>query len=85
MIADVAEYDIDKIKKAYDVMCNAGDIDNVVDFLISAIKNGYSEKVEKKASTSAKRNKIKNCEEREYTSEQMDDIEKRWLEKSEKR
>lgn len=41
-IAEAADYDIDKIKKAVDLCNKAGNIENVVVFLIMAIKENYT-------------------------------------------
>lgn len=41
-IAEAAEYDMDKIKKAVDLCNKAGNIENVVGFIITAIKENYT-------------------------------------------
>lgn len=41
-IAEAADYDIDKIKKAVDMCNKAGNIENMVGFLITAIKENYT-------------------------------------------
>lgn len=41
-IAEAADYDIDKIKKAVELCNKAGNIENVVGFLITAIKENYT-------------------------------------------
>ena len=41
-IAEVSDYDMEKIKKAVDLYDRAGNIENVVGFLISAIKENYT-------------------------------------------
>ena len=41
-IAEAADYDIDKIKKAVELCNKAGNIENVVGFLIKAIKENYT-------------------------------------------
>ena len=40
-IAEAADYDIDKVKAAYDLSKKAKNIDNFVGWMISAIKNDY--------------------------------------------
>ena len=44
-ICDVAGYDVEKIKKAESVLRKQSSVDNVVGWLISAIKNSYEEPV----------------------------------------
>lgn len=60
-ICNAAEYDIEKIKAAYQVAESSGDISNLVGFMVKAIKEGYSAPVSKKA-----KNKFNNFHQREY-------------------
>ncbi len=48
-IAEASGYNLDKVKKAYDVLCNVnGGVDNVTGFMIKAIKEGYEASVSRK-------------------------------------
>jgi plasmid replication initiation protein len=52
-IAETADYDFDKVKAAYEIAeGSSADIENLVGFLKSAIKNGYEKPVSKKAKKS---------------------------------
>jgi hypothetical protein len=54
-ICDAAEYDMKKIKSAYDIACSsATDISNLIGLLVKAIKDGYTAPVTKKAKTKKK-------------------------------
>lgn len=44
-IAEAAEYDFDKVEKAYNVLCQTSEVDNITGFMIKAIKDGYEEPV----------------------------------------
>lgn len=60
-IAESAEYNFEKVKKAYDVAsASTKDIPNLVGFLKAAIKNGYEKPIGKKA-----KNKFVNFEQSE--------------------
>ncbi len=51
-IAEAAEYDIEKVKKAYNVLeKTTAPVNNVVGFLLKAIENDYSDPVEKKGTS----------------------------------
>lgn len=53
-IAEQAAYNIDKIKTAYDIVkTSSTDIDNVVGYMLKAIKEEWSEPVSRKASNTA--------------------------------
>lgn len=81
-IAKAADYDIDKIRTAYEKAQKAGNIENIVGWIIAAIKNGYSDPVSKNdAGTGRKenrkpRNNFHNFSERDYD---MDELEERLL------
>ncbi len=77
VIAETAAYDIAKVKKAYECSRQAGKIDNLVAWLISAIKNDYDMPIEKK---NDRKNAFKNFEEREY--DDLGDIERELNEKA---
>jgi len=47
-IAEAADYNIEKVKKAYEIAVGSKKIDNLVGFLIAAIKDEYDEPVKKK-------------------------------------
>lgn len=66
-IANVSGYDINKIRAAYSLSEDAGNIDNIVGWLISAIKNGYS------SSTPVRKSGKRHFElEREYDFEKLE-------------
>ena len=73
-ICEAAEYDIDKIKKAYEIAGTSGDIENLVGFMVKAIREGYEKPVKKKAKSS--KNKFNNFPQREYD---FDEFEKNLL------
>lgn len=77
-ICEAADYDIEKIKKAYDVAKNASNISNFVGFMIKAIKDDYSPAPIKKT-TKKKKNSFNNFEQRQYN---FDDLELGLLEHS---
>lgn len=60
-IAKEADYDIDKIKKAYEASRKAKNIDNIVGWMIFAIKKDYSSPTPGK-----KKNQFSNFSQREY-------------------
>lgn len=66
-IAEAADCNIDKIKKAYGIM-NAvqGGVNNPTGFMIKAIKDGYKE------TSSARKNRFSNYERRDYDFEQIE-------------
>lgn len=68
MIAEAAEYDKEKIEKANQVFESYhGEIENVVGFIISAIKDGYEASEKKK-----KKNSFNNFHQREYDYDQLE-------------
>lgn len=66
-ICDAANYDYNKIYKAYEVACASSNISNLVGFMINAIKEDYSKPVQKK-----KENKFNNFNQREYDFDKME-------------
>lgn len=82
-IAEAANYDIEKIKRAKSLLEKTpGEIQNVTGWLISCIKKGYEEPVQRKANgrqMKPVKNKFHNFEEREYSDEQISDLEKALL------
>lgn len=80
-IAEAAEYDLEKVKKAYEVMNkSSSDVDNVVGFIISAIKNDYDvvekkkDKPDKKAGKKSKpsKNSFNEFEQNTYDFEELE-------------
>ena len=62
-IVIAADYDIDRIKKAYEVATNTHEISNFVGFMISAIRNNYEIPI---SVVNKKKNSFNNFEERSY-------------------
>ena len=62
-IAEAADYDIDKVRLAYSIACGSKNIDNIVGWMISAIKDGY-EPPKRKAGRPRK-NAFNNFEQRD--------------------
>ena len=50
MIAEVSNYDIDKVRKAYEISKTQKNIDNIVGWMTTAIRENYEMPVEKKKS-----------------------------------
>ena len=73
-ISDAAGYDLDKIKKAYNVYQQQDNVRNVPGFIIDAIKNDYKELPGKKKSPAH------FVMEMEYTPEFFSELEKRLVE-----
>lgn len=69
-IAEVAGYDIEKIKTAYQVMKSSGKkIENVTGFMIKAIQDGYKEPV---TYSSKKKNSFTNIHQRDYDYDELE-------------
>lgn len=66
-ICEAANYDFGKIKNAYDVASNASRIDNLVGFMIKAIKDEYEKPVSKK-----RKNSFDNFHQREYDYSELE-------------
>ena len=77
-LCNAAEYDFEKIKQAYEVAGTAGDIKNLVGFMLKAIKDDYQAPVKK--TKSKKKNSFNNFEQRQYD---FDDFERQLLNKEE--
>lgn len=56
-ICETADYDLFRIKKAYNVLKCSGKVENIVGFLISAIKNNYDIKTYENSNRKSKNNK----------------------------
>lgn len=80
-ICKAADYDIEKIKNAYNIAQASGNISNLVGFLIKAIKDGYSKPV-KKRGRPPKKNTFNNFPQREYTQYDFESIEKAMFKKT---
>ncbi len=66
LIAETAGYDIEKVRLAYDVAnTNTKDIENLVGYLVAAIKNGYEMPVVKEGSKKPRKNAFINFDQRE--------------------
>lgn len=70
-ICDAANYEFDRIHKAYEVACASSEITNFVGFMIKAIKDDYSSPIQIKRT-----NKFNNFEQREYD---YNDVERKLL------
>ena len=81
-ICKAADYDIEKIKNAYNIAQESGSISNLVGFLIKAIQDGYSKPV-KKRGRPPKKNAFNNFHQREYTQYDFESLEKEMLNKNE--
>ena len=57
IICETADYDLYRIKKAYNVLKHSGKVENMVGFLISAIKNNYDVKTYGKSNRKSKNDK----------------------------
>ena len=72
-IAEAAKYDVDKVRKAYEILsAGSGKVDNVTGFMIKAIKDGYETPV--KANRKSK-NSFNNFEHRnDYDFDELEDL-----------
>ncbi|WP_029319123.1 replication initiation protein [Butyrivibrio sp. AE3004] len=70
-IAEAASYDIPKITEAAEILKYSGDVDNVIGFMISAIKNGYKAPVKKK---SIRKSQFGEFEQRSINFADMEDV-----------
>ena len=77
-ICKAADYNLDKIKNAYQIAQESGNISNLVGFLIKAIKDGYSRPV-KKRGRPPKKNSFNNFPQREYTQLDFESLEQEML------
>jgi plasmid replication initiation protein len=66
-IAEASGYDMDKIKRIYELAKNSDDIYDLVGWIISGLKKGYSEPVSKK-----KKNDFNNFKQREYDFDELE-------------
>ena len=80
-ICKAADYDMEKIKNAYNIAQGSGNISNLVGFLIKAIKDGYSKPV-KKRGRPPKKNTFNNFPQREYTQYDFESIEKEMIKRT---
>lgn len=76
-IAEAAEYNLEKVKTANEVMKKyPAKINNISGFLITAIQNGFTTS---SITPEGKRNEKRMIHERKYTKQDYDDIEKMLL------
>lgn len=68
-IAEAADYDMDKVEKAYRIAEKNG-AENLTGFMISAIKNDYEEPVKKRRTS---RNTFNDFPQREYNFDEIED------------
>ena len=68
-ICETAEYDFEKIQTAYHIAELAGHIENLVGFMIKAIKEGYATPVKKE-----KKNQFNNFEQRQYDFDEYEKV-----------
>ncbi|MEE0919842.1 MAG: replication initiation protein [Lachnospiraceae bacterium] len=73
-IAEAANYDIDRIKKAYCILKQNSNVENVVGFMIKAIEDNYEEPVKaKKTKSTKKANSFNNFEQQNiYDFEELE-------------
>lgn len=77
-IAEAANYDIEKIKKAKNILqSTTGEINNLTGWLISCIKEGYEEPIQRKAT--GKKNSFNNFKPRDYSADDIKELEKALL------
>ena len=77
-IAKAAEFDENKIRKAYDIACERPR-DNLVGFMIAAVQNSYEKAVKGQGKTP--KNSFQDFEQREYSEMDYEEIERRKLHK----
>lgn len=76
-IAEAAEYNLEKVKTANEIMKKyPAKINNISEFLITAIQNGFTIS---SITPESKRNEKRMIHERKYTKQDYDDIEKMLL------
>ena len=79
VLLKIAEYDVGRIKEKYEILKkSATSINNVIGWLIKAIEEDYSEPIVKESESIKKKN-LHFEGEREYSEEQLDELEKRLL------
>ena len=65
-IAEAADYDINKVQKAYEITLQTPTIDDFVAFMIAAIKNSYEKPDKRKKTPKRTEDAFRNFEERTY-------------------
>ena len=82
-ISEAANWNMEKIMKAYDVACNTNIKTSFVGFMIDAIQKGYEMPIKNENdSLPGKKNKFNDFPQREYTEDEYKNMELRLLEKS---
>lgn len=74
-ILDAAEYNVAKVRNAYDILCMQDNVSNATGFLIKAIKEGYTEPKKRRNNSF---NNFSN--KRTYTPEEFKEMERQLLE-----
>lgn len=74
-ISEAANYDVDKIQKAYDILKETPKVKNAVGFMIKAIQDEYSSpvEVENKTKTRGRKKRAGDFEERIYDYEELEE------------
>ncbi len=66
-IAEAADYDVEKVKKAYDIVSKSKNVEDFTSYMIAAIKNGYEKSSRpRKNSAGSFGDAFRNFEERTY-------------------
>lgn len=76
-IAEAASFDMDKCRKAVDILKGSKNVENAAGFLISAVKDGYEKPVKRTKKTSSKGDasqvpQYKRFEQRDYDFEELE-------------
>lgn len=73
VIAETADYDIEKIRKVYDIMKkSSSNIENITGWLIKALKDGYDEPVRSITDRKKISNAFNNFKQNDYDFEQLE-------------
>lgn len=78
-LLESANYDKDKVIEKYNLSKKVKNIDNLMAWMLSAIKNDY--KIVQTKSEKKETNKFNNFEQRNYSDEQLEELEKKLLAK----
>ena len=72
-IADASSYDMEIIKKSYEMLKNSNsDVDNVVGWLVAAIQRGWADNKAVARKASPKKTSFNNFDKREYDDEELE-------------
>ncbi len=76
-IAEAAEWNLDKVRNAFEIFKNAKNVNNVTGFLISAIKDDYQQHAQQEVKVS--KNMFNNFQQRSFEFEDFESFEKNIL------